>query len=504
VDVCAGVRAREHLVLGAGLESVAGVALSKREKKYLVRNHTQEKEHTKRAIKGVLEGLEEDEVKQKMGSVEKEVEELKKLLAADNVEVPTFEQVQGNMSKMLKELELSEDGFKTDTHKRFRLKTLEYHMLTLHKTIAKLKKDNSNPTIKLGLSPRSLFSAEEMEKSNGARPSPSEQTTKKVLLEQKAWVNNITELDWREYGAVSPVMDQGQCGGCYSFSAAGAMEGMYAVLTGNLYQLSPFQLVSCDNSMFSGNQGCQGGMYTNFWVNGGYTVKTPVEVEATSNFPPGAVSSNNAQSMLATPSQCTTFAQSGVVSTLAGAVELNQDQNYAQNYNQILRDALVLYGPVSISLAASCPHFNYYQSGLVSSCGGAPGAYTIDHAVLVVGYNTTANPPYWIVKNSWGTSWGLEGFVYIEMKDNYVLELPPNSGWGTAYGVVGMNVKPAVPAGTTQPANCGTNGTVCAGKYALSTNNTPPEGPNRGPNSAPKIFIKSALLASCMIFLQGV
>merc|ERR1711957_912935 len=58
-------------------------------------------------------------------------------------------------------------------------------------------------------------------------------------------------------------------------------------------------------------------------------------------------------------------------------------------------------GPISVGISSSSVGFQTYKSGVLSSCGG-----TINHAVAVVGYETSSSTPYWIVRNSWGAKWG--------------------------------------------------------------------------------------------------
>jgi len=89
----------------------------------------------------------------------------------------------------------------------------------------------------------------------------------------------------------------------------------------------------------------------------------------------------------------------------------------------------VAQGPVSVAIDASDPSFQSYASGVYSTCGTS-----LDHAVLAVGYGTnSAGVDYWIVKNSWGTSWGIDGYIHIERD-------PSN-----ADGVCGINMMPSQP-----------------------------------------------------------
>jgi C1A family cysteine protease len=199
-----------------------------------------------------------------------------------------------------------------------------------------------------------------------------------------------SSIDWRELGAVTPVKDQGQCGSCWSFSATGAMEGAWSIHTGNLVSLSEEQLVDCSKRY--GNLGCNGGLMDNAFQ---YAIDTGMCVE--SDYP-----------YTASAGSCQSTCEPEVTITDCADVPAN---------NQLALKEAVSFGPVSIAIEADTRIFQSYSSGVItsSSCGTE-----LDHGVLIVGYGTEPETQidYWLVKNSWSSSWGDEGYVKIERSDS--------------------------------------------------------------------------------------
>jgi len=207
-----------------------------------------------------------------------------------------------------------------------------------------------------------------------------------------------SSVDWVSAGAVSGVKNQGTCGSCWAHSAAGAIEGAYAIATGSLVSLSPEELVQCDMV----DEGCQGGLMDNAftWVksNG---------LAAEADYP--YIDSDSGTSSRSAGTCSTSKEAKGLV-TVSGYVDVSSDDEEA------LKSA-VAQQPVSVAIEADRSAFQLYQSGVLdsSSCGTS-----LDHGVLLVGYGTDASSgkDYWKVKNSWGSSWGESGYVRMVRGSN--------------------------------------------------------------------------------------
>jgi len=193
--------------------------------------------------------------------------------------------------------------------------------------------------------------------------------------------------DWTKRGAVTPVKNQGQCGSCWAFSTTGSTEGAYFLAGNKLPSLSEQNLVDCSTAQ--GNMGCNGGLMDQAFQ---YIISNN-GIDSEASYPYTATG----------PNQCR-FNPANVAARIRSFTDVTSGSEAA------LMNA-VGNAPVSVAIDASHTSFQLYSGGIYNE--PACSSTQLDHGVLAVGYNSQNGSPYWIVKNSWGANWGMNGYIWM-------------------------------------------------------------------------------------------
>lgn len=210
------------------------------------------------------------------------------------------------------------------------------------------------------------------------------------------------QLDWRTKGVVTPPKNQGGCGSCWAFSTAETLESHIAIKTGKLMVFSPQEYVSCapNPNHCGGIGGCDGSIQP---LGFKYAQEKGITLEKSYPY--------QGETGTCDPSKIKSVASISGYETLP-----------TNNYTALM-NAVVNVGPIAISAAAE--PWQLYQGGVYNgNCGT-----DVDHAIQLVGYGVQGNStssrqllggggsgsgPYWLVRNSWGASWGEKGYIRIQ------------------------------------------------------------------------------------------
>ncbi|KAF2070844.1 hypothetical protein CYY_007830, partial [Polysphondylium violaceum] len=315
---------------------------------------------------------------------------------------------QKEQSKRLSFIEWSHTNNKTYSSHEFKCRFKKFKSNI--KFIERYNRCNSNSTMKLSLNQFADLSHKEFKHiylsnlnisdipqdiftNQTDTPSPTTPTPnskpKASLTENAKW-SRPSRIDWRDWGMVNRVKNQGSCGSCYTFSAVGALESHYFRKTSKMLDLSEQQLVDCTGNY--GNGGCSGG-----WMHNCYKY-----IQEN-----GGINQQHIYPYQGTVGQCRYRSDYASAKVSSYVMIPRHDEN-------ALADAVASVGPVAVAYDASTREFMYYQKGIYYSenCD----KYRTTHAVVVVGYDSENGVDYWSIKNSWGDGWGEKG--YFRMRRN--------------------------------------------------------------------------------------
>jgi cathepsin F len=252
---------------------------------------------------------------------------------------------------------------------------LEFEVFSSNLRVIESMQANDDSATYSHMSPFANMNPEQFKTRNGYRK--NEKAVQGPLLD----VSNVADSwDWRDHGAVNPIKDQGQCGSCWAFSTVANVEGVGAVETSKLLSLSEQQLMDCDSS----DGGCNGGLPSNAFQ---FMIDNGMGLEGESQYPYTAADGTCHKTASQEKAFITAWHQTSTDETQIAA-------------------ALQQYGPLSIGINANTLQF--YSGGVANPFLCNPQA--LDHGVAIVGFGTDSGKDYWTIRNSWGSSWGEEGY----------------------------------------------------------------------------------------------
>jgi cathepsin H len=202
-------------------------------------------------------------------------------------------------------------------------------------------------------------------------------------------------FEWNNFGVVTPVKNQASCGSCWTFSTVGSLEAFWNIQNkGKNVTFSEQQLVDC------------AGDFNNFGCSGGLPSQAFEYIRHA-----GGIQTDLTYTYKAVNQVCAADKTKYVGQVKYGSYNITEGDEVE------LAERLYIAGPIAISFQV-INGFKNYMTGVYSVAGCGKTTQDINHAVLATGYGTENGMKFWNVKNSWGTSFGNQGYFKIEREKN--------------------------------------------------------------------------------------
>jgi len=219
-----------------------------------------------------------------------------------------------------------------------------------------------------------------------------EEIKKKNTIPLSSKLGAPDQFDWRTKKVITPVKDQAQCGSCWAFSVTENIESVWMlaknITAENFKPLAPQQIVDCDTS----DAGCNGGNPPTAYEY----VKSAGGLEGESSYP-----------YKATDQTCH-FDKSKIEVQISG-------YKYSSGVEKTMLTEISTWSPLSVCVDAA--NWQDYSSGVMGEWECC-WICELDHCVQGVGYDVSASAPYWILRNSWGSDWGMNGYILVDYGHN--------------------------------------------------------------------------------------
>ncbi|CAG2115642.1 unnamed protein product [Medioppia subpectinata] len=275
-----------------------------------------------------------------------------------------------------------------------------YRKIVSHNTEA----DNGLHTYRLGVNQFTDWTHEEYRQRLNIRRAKRNQTLSSVHHFSESLATLPTHVDWREKHVVTLVKDQKNCGGCWVFSTIASLEGQLALTSGKLTSLSEQNILDCDPKY-----GCASGGFVEHAFD---TIIKEGGVETEARYP-----FRNDEDK-----RCT-YKKSLSVLTMAKYSTIKPGSESS------LQQAVANVGPIAIYIDADPDSFMSYESGIYSSSECKTNYDDLLHSVTVVGYGSEGGHDYWLVKNSWDTTWGESGYIRVARNKGNMCGVATFGGW---------------------------------------------------------------------------